>query len=87
MNAVRMLRGLTGLTQAQLASAAGTSQPTIAAYESGRKSPRLTTLRRLAEAGGLEMALTFQTQLTREERRSLQLHGAIARRLQHRADN
>jgi transcriptional regulator with XRE-family HTH domain len=33
MNAIRLLRDLTNLTQAELAEAAGTSQPTIAAYE------------------------------------------------------
>ena len=53
MNAIRLLRDLGNLTQAELAEAAGTSQPTIAAYEAGRKSPTLRTLRRLAEGQAL----------------------------------
>lgn len=81
MNAVRTLRTLAGLTQAELASMAGTSQPTIAAYEAGRKSPSVATLRRLADAAGMEMNAAFHPPMTREERRSLHLHGAIASRL------
>ncbi len=71
-----------GLTQAALASAAGTSQPTIAAYEAGRKSPTLRTVERLAGAAGLEMTVAFHRPLTREERRSLVLHRAIAGHLE-----
>ena len=82
MHPVWILRALTGLTQADLASAAGTSQPTIAAYEGGRKSPTLETLSRLAEAAGLPMTVTFHPPLTREERRSLHLHAVIAGRLE-----
>jgi len=81
MNVIRLLRDLADLTQAELAAAAGTSQPTIAAYEAGRKSPTLRTLRRLAEAAGLEASVAFHRPMTREERRSLHLHRAIARRL------
>jgi transcriptional regulator with XRE-family HTH domain len=82
MNAIRLLRELSNLTQAELASAAGTSQPTIAAYEAGRKSPTLRTLRRLAGAAGLEAVVAFHRPMTREERRSLHLHRAIAQRLE-----
>ena len=69
------------LTQAALARAAGTSQPTIAAYEAGRKSPTVSTVRRLARALGLEAVVSYHPPLTREERRSLELHHAIAARL------
>ncbi len=72
----------TGVTQAGLAEAAGTSQPTIAAYETGRKSPTLRTIRRLAESVGLAMRVQFHPPLTREDRRSIWLHRAIARRLE-----
>lgn len=81
MNEVREIRRRTGLSQAALAAAAGTSQPTIAAYERGRKVPSVDTLRRLAEAAGLEMRVDFVPPLTREDRRSLALHEAIAREL------
>lgn len=82
MHPIRLLRKLAGLTQVELAEAAGTSQPTIASYEAGRKSPTLRTIRRLAEAGGVEVAVQFHPPFTREDRRSLHLHGAIARRLE-----
>jgi uncharacterized protein len=41
-----------GLSQAELARRAGTSQPVISAYEHGRRDPTLGTLRKLVEAGG-----------------------------------
>ena len=41
-----------GLTQQALARAAGTSQPTIARYESGRAEPRVDTLNRILSACG-----------------------------------
>ena len=78
MNTIRALRRVRGLTQSRLAAAAGTSQPTVAAYEAGRKSPTLSTLRRLAESVGLEMRIDFHPAMTREERRSLAIHRAIA---------
>jgi len=81
MNPVRRLRASAGVTQAALARAAGTSQPTIAAYEANRKAPSFETLRRLARAVGLEANLDYHPPMTREERRSLVLHRAIADRL------
>lgn len=81
MNPVLNLRRLKGLTQAELAAAAGTSQPTIAAYEAGRKSPTLRTIERLARAVGTVAEVAFHPPMTREERRSLHLHEAIAQHL------
>jgi transcriptional regulator with XRE-family HTH domain len=81
MSAVRALRESAGLTQAELAERASTSQPTIAAYESGRKSPTLRTLKRLARAVGVDAYVQFYPVLTREDRRSIELHRAMARRL------
>lgn len=87
MDTVKQLRRLTGLTQAELAAAAGTSQPTIAAYEGGTKSPNLTTLRRLADAAGLDMTVLFHPRMTREDRRSVALHHAIAGKLMDDPDS
>ena len=81
MNWIRTLRERAALTQAAFAHAGGTSQPTVAAYEAGRKSPTVNTVRRLAGALGLEAVVSYQPPLTREERRSLELHRAIAVRL------
>lgn len=50
-----------GLTQAELATRAGTSQPVISAYEHGRRNPTLTTLRKLVEAGGERLHIDAQT--------------------------
>jgi len=81
VNPILTLRAQAALTQAALARVGGTSQPAIAAYEAGRKSPTVGTVRRLAKAVGLEAAVTYHPPLTREERRSLVLHRAIAKRL------
>lgn len=81
MNPVAALRSMAGATQAQLARAARTSQPAIAAYESGAKSPTYRTLARLAASLGLELHAGFVPPMTREERRSLELHRAIAAKL------
>lgn len=78
MNWIRALRERAALTQAALAHAGGTSQPTVAAYEAGRKSPTVSTVQRLARALGLDAVVSYHPPLTREERRSLELHRAIA---------
>ncbi len=49
---IKSLRRRQGLTQAELARRAGTSQPVISAYEHGRRDPGYETLRKLVEAGG-----------------------------------
>ena len=81
MNAIYELRRKACLTQTELARIAGTSQPTIAAHETGRKSPTLQTLSRIARTVGLEAMISFVPVMTREDRRSLNLHRAIADRL------
>ena len=49
---LRTARRESGLSQAELARRAGTSQATISAYESGSKEPALSTLERLLAATG-----------------------------------
>ena len=49
------VRRAAGLSQAELARRAGTSRPTVSAYEHGRKSPSLDTLARLLTAAGYEL--------------------------------
>lgn len=56
-NLIKLARMESGLTQRELALRAGTSQPTIAAYESGRKEPSLTTLKRIVRGAGLELRI------------------------------
>ena len=49
---LRSVRRRQGLTQAELARRAGTSQPVVSAYEHGRRDPTFGTLARLVAAGG-----------------------------------
>jgi transcriptional regulator with XRE-family HTH domain len=86
MNVVKLLRRSAGVTQTDLAKRAGTSQPTVAAYEAGSKSPTLRTLERLAAAVGRSVVVSFVPALTREDRRSLWLHRAIADKLRREPD-
>lgn len=51
-------RRRSGLTQDQLADRAGTSRPTLSAYENGRKSPRLDTLVRIVGEAGFHLELS-----------------------------
>jgi transcriptional regulator with XRE-family HTH domain len=55
-----------GLTQAELARRAGTSQPVISAYEHGRRDPSIETLRRLVRAAGAELELGIGLRGTRD---------------------
>ncbi|MEI6739565.1 MAG: helix-turn-helix transcriptional regulator [Gemmatimonadaceae bacterium] len=81
MNPIRMIRDRAGLTQQQLAAVAHTSQATIAAYEGGHKSPTWRTIERVGEAANLALIMHCVPPFTREDRRSLALHQAIAERL------
>ena len=81
MNPIRELRAKAGISQNELAERASTSQSTIAAYESGAKSPTLKTLRRLAAVLGMEAFVSFHPPMTREDRISLALHRAIVDRI------
>ena len=51
-----------GLSQEALAARAGTSRPTLSAYEHGRKSPTLTTVKRLLDGAGF--VLTTEPRVT-----------------------
>ena len=77
MNIVRNLRRQTGITQQELAEIGGTSQSTIAAYETGAKSPTLRTVENLARSQNLEMLVTYLPRMTREDKRSLAYHRAL----------
>jgi transcriptional regulator with XRE-family HTH domain len=57
-------RRLAGLTQADLAALAGTSRPTLSAYESGRKSPTLATTERILEMAGFALSLDPAVEFT-----------------------
>lgn len=54
---IREARHRAGLSQAELAERAGTSQPAIARYEGARAMPELATLYRIVEGCGLRLDL------------------------------
>jgi len=81
VNPVHLLRLAADPTQPQFATLANSSQSTIAAAESERKSPTWRTAERLAYATGYSVDVRFMPALTREDRRSLLLHAAVAARL------
>ena len=56
---VRQARVEAGLSQAQLAERAGTSQPAVARLEAGEGSPSLSTVQRLVGAAGYELGLSL----------------------------
>lgn len=62
------VRTRAGLSQRQLAALAGTSGPTISAYESGRVTPRVDTLTRLVEAAGSRLDVDLGAVPVRDER-------------------
>lgn len=60
MESARLIRGArraAGLSQARLAARAGTSQPTLAAYEAGTKVPSARTLERVLAAAGRRLSM------------------------------
>lgn len=54
---IRLMRAKAGLSQAELAKRAGTSQPALARYETGASLPTLPTLERLTAACGRRLQL------------------------------
>ncbi len=53
-----------GLGQTELAALAGTSQPTLSAYERGKKSPGLAVAERIVNAAGWNIALQPRVSFT-----------------------
>jgi transcriptional regulator with XRE-family HTH domain len=57
-NVLEQAREAAGLSQAALAELAGTSRPTLSAYEHGRKSPTLDTAQRILGEAGFDLVLS-----------------------------
>lgn len=62
---LRDARQAAGITQLELADRAGTAQPAVAAYESGGRTPNLTTLRRLLGACEHDVELLARPRMRR----------------------
>jgi len=54
---IQSVRQRRGLTQADLATRAGTSQPVVSAYEHGRRDPSFGTLAKLIAAAGEQLRI------------------------------
>ncbi len=63
---LRQARVQAGLTQAEFARRGGTSQPTLSAYERGRKTPNAATLVRLLAVAGATLATADPPATTRD---------------------
>lgn len=59
-------RASAGLTQEELARRAGTSRPTLSAYEHGRKSPMVATFARLLAEAGWELGAQPRMSFTQQ---------------------
>lgn len=72
---LQRIRKDAGLTQAEVAERAGTSQPAVNRYERGEVTPSVQTLERLLEACGYQLALERTegrlARLVRRERRQI----------------
>ncbi len=75
---MRQARDATGLSQRSFAALARTSGPTVAAYESGTKEPRLSTLERIASAVGLEIEIRLTPGGPGSVLRERREHGSLA---------
>jgi uncharacterized protein len=57
---IYLARKQAGMTQTELAQAAGVTQSVVSAYETGRRQPTLPTLCRLLAAAGLEPSIDLR---------------------------
>lgn len=56
-----------GLTQDELARRAGTSRPTLSAYEHGRKSPTVATFARILATAGVDLTVQPRISFTQQQ--------------------
>jgi len=86
---IKEARVAAGLTQAELARRAGTSQPTVAAYEAGGKVPTVATLERLLRAAGARLDAHREPPRAPQLRRLLRdrRQEILALAAEHRASN
>ena len=77
---IREARTAAGLTQAELARRAGTSQPAVVRYETGETSPSVATLERLLRAAGQRLELTAVPAATTHDASSARMRKLRAHR-------
>lgn len=77
-NLIRNARRASDITQSELALRAGTTQPAVAAYESGARTPTLATLERLLGACDHELELAVRPHTRRGAASLVELAQTIA---------
>jgi transcriptional regulator with XRE-family HTH domain len=80
---IRGARQAAGITQLELAGRAGTAQPAVAAYESGSRTPNLTTLERLLSACEHDVELLARPRVRRGAASLAELGHTIGEDLEH----
>jgi transcriptional regulator with XRE-family HTH domain len=80
---IRGARRAAGITQLELAARAGTAQPAVAAYESGAKTPNLTTLERLVGACEHDIEVLAHPRVRRGAASLAELSQTIEEDLEH----
>lgn len=81
-NVIGQAREAAGLSQEALARRAGTSRPTLSAYERDRKSPTLQTAVRIVAAAGFDLTITPRIkfrQFVTDRGRPIHVPGALPR--------
>jgi transcriptional regulator with XRE-family HTH domain len=74
---IRNARQAAGITQVEVAEQAGTTQPAVAAYESGARTPSLTTLTRLLGACEHDVEVLARPRMRRGAASLVELSQAI----------
>jgi transcriptional regulator with XRE-family HTH domain len=83
---VRDARRAAGITQSELADRAGTAQPAVAAYESGARTPSLSTLGRLLGACEHDVELLARPRVRRGAASLAELAATISEDLERSSE-
>ncbi len=75
---IRSARHAAGITQVELAARAGTTQPAVAAYESGAKRPSLATLSRLLNGCDHDVEVRARPRVRRDATSLAELSATIS---------
>jgi uncharacterized protein len=86
---ISLVRHKAGLSQEELARRAGTSQPAVARYETGKASPSTSTLLRLLRAGGYDLDVQIRkasvTDLSGERARKVRREKLVIKSLMEKS--
>jgi len=84
---IRTARHAAGITQAELAARAGTTQPAIAAYESGARKPSLATLSRVLDGCEHDVEVLARPRMRRGAASLAELSPTISEDLSHERES